>query len=62
MRSIGKLVASLMFVALAFAPTASQAQDRVIRVGFQKYGNLILLKGKGWLEKKVAPLGFRCAC
>jgi sulfonate transport system substrate-binding protein len=62
MRSIGKLVAILLFAALAFAPTASQAQDRVIRVGFQKYGNLILLKGKGWLEKKVAPLGFRCAC
>jgi sulfonate transport system substrate-binding protein len=59
MRSIGKLVASFLFVALAFAPAASQAQDKVIRVGFQKYGNLILLKGKGWLEKKVAPLGFK---
>lgn len=59
MRSIGKLVASFLFVALAFAPAASQAQDKVIRVGFQKYGNLILLKGKGWLEKMVAPLGFK---
>jgi sulfonate transport system substrate-binding protein len=48
-----------MFVALAFTPTMSQVQDKVIRVGFQKYGNLILLKGKGWLETKLAPLGFK---
>jgi len=35
------------------------AQDKVVRIGFQKYGNLILLKGKGDLEKKLAPLGYR---
>lgn len=57
MRSIGRFVAGFIFAALAFTPVA-QGQDKVIRVGFQKYGNLILLKGKGWLEKKVAPLGF----
>jgi sulfonate transport system substrate-binding protein len=38
---------------------ASQAQEQVVRVGFQKYGNLILLKGKGDLEKKLAPLGYQ---
>jgi len=59
MPSVRKIIASLMFAALAFAPAVAQAQDKVIRVGFQKYGNLILLKGKGWLEKKVAPLGFK---
>src|SRR6266481_4219734 len=59
MKGLSRIVAGLMFAAFAFAPTASQAQDKVIRVGFQKYGNLILLKGKGWLEKKLSPLGFK---
>jgi sulfonate transport system substrate-binding protein len=45
-------------VAVGLAVDSSQAQDKVIRVGFQKYGNLILLKGKGDLEKKLAPLGY----
>ncbi|MDR3467478.1 MAG: sulfonate ABC transporter substrate-binding protein [Xanthobacteraceae bacterium] len=44
-------------VVLLGAGTAT-AQDKVIRVGFQKYGNLILLKGKGWLENKLRPLGY----
>ncbi len=30
----------------------------VLRIGFQKYGTLILLKGKGTLEKALEPLGF----
>jgi sulfonate transport system substrate-binding protein len=59
MPSVRRIIASFMFAALALAPPVAQAQDKVIRVGFQKYGNLILLKGKGWLEKKVAPLGFK---
>lgn len=28
-----------------------------VRVGFQKYGTLVLLKGRGILEKKLEPLG-----
>jgi sulfonate transport system substrate-binding protein len=44
---------------LAFLPAAAEAADQVIRIGFQKYGNLILLKGKGDLEKRLAPLGFK---
>ncbi len=36
-----------------------RAEDKVIRVGYQKYGTLVLLKGKGLLEKKLAPLGYR---
>ena len=36
-----------------------QAQDKVVRIGFQKYGKLILLKSKGTLEKKLEPLGFK---
>jgi sulfonate transport system substrate-binding protein len=50
---------ALAAIAAVLLPGASQAQDKTIRVGFQKYGNLILLKGKGGLEKKLAPLGFK---
>jgi sulfonate transport system substrate-binding protein len=52
----GAAVAAMTIVATT---GASQAQEKVVRVGFQKYGNLILLKGKGDLEKKLAPLGYR---
>lgn len=30
----------------------------MIRIGFQKYGTLILLKAKGSLEEKLKPLGY----
>jgi sulfonate transport system substrate-binding protein len=33
-------------------------QDRIVRIGFQKYGKLVLLKGKGSLEQKLKPLGY----
>jgi sulfonate transport system substrate-binding protein len=63
MRILGRIIAGLTFAALAtaFGPAASQAQaqDKVIRIGFQKYGNVILLKGTGGLEKKLVPLGFK---
>jgi sulfonate transport system substrate-binding protein len=36
----------------------SYGQDRVIRIGFQKYGKLVLLKGRGDLEEKLKPLGY----
>jgi sulfonate transport system substrate-binding protein len=37
---------------------ASYGQDRVIHIGFQKYGKLVLLKGQGTLEGKFRPLGY----
>src|SRR6202048_2360091 len=37
---------------------ASYGQDKVVRIGFQKYGKLVLLKGKGSLEGKLKPLGY----
>jgi sulfonate transport system substrate-binding protein len=40
-------------------PATASAQDKVIGVGFQKYGNLILLKGRGGLESRLAPLGYK---
>lgn len=38
--------------------SASYGQDKVIRIGFQKYGKLVLLKGRGSLEEKLKPLGY----
>lgn len=45
-------------VALAAGSRAAQAQNnRTLRIGFQKYGNFVVLKARGTLEKRVAPLG-----
>lgn len=46
---------------LGFAMTGVPvlAESREIRLGFQKYGVLVLLKGKGLLEERLAPLGYK---
>jgi sulfonate transport system substrate-binding protein len=36
----------------------SYGQDKVVRIGFQKYGKLVLLKSKGSLEPKLKTLGY----
>lgn len=36
----------------------AHAQEKVVRIGYQKYGTLILLKNKGLLEAKLKPLGY----
>ena len=36
----------------------AQAQEKVVRIGFQKYGKLVLLKSKGSLEPKLKALGY----
>jgi len=51
------LAAALAIFFQAF-PLPASAADQVVRIGYQKYGNFILLKGTGELEKKLAPLGF----
>jgi sulfonate transport system substrate-binding protein len=38
---------------------AEEQQTREIRVGIQKYGTLMLIKVRGTLEKRLAPLGVR---
>src|ERR1700682_791855 len=38
---------------------ASQGQDKVVRIGFQKYGKLVLLKSKGTLEEKLKAAGYK---
>ena len=49
----------LAVVVDAFLPDAKSAPERVIRIGFQKYGNLVVLKGKGGLDDRLGPLGLR---
>ncbi|QRG09106.1 sulfonate ABC transporter substrate-binding protein [Xanthobacter dioxanivorans] len=54
-RSFALLAAGLA-TALAAAPAL--AQEKVVRIGYQKYGTLILLKNKGLLEARLKPLGY----
>jgi sulfonate transport system substrate-binding protein len=62
--SIRKLIGvalTLAAFALLLLVTAFpvRAADNTVRVGYQKYGTLILVKGKGNLEKALEPLGFK---
>jgi len=56
---IARAVLSLSLVAATVS--ASYGEDKVIRIGFQKYGKLVLLKGRGTLEEKLKPLGYQVA-
>jgi len=50
----------LTFLVLAISLSAHAAESKngdVIRIGYQKYGTLVILKSKGTLEKRLAPLG-----
>jgi sulfonate transport system substrate-binding protein len=38
---------------------ASYGQDKVVRIGFQKYGKLVLLKSKGTLEDRLKAVGYK---
>lgn len=53
---VGALTLGLSPLLMTASP--AQAADKVLRVGYQKYGTLVLLKGKGTLEAKLAPLGW----
>jgi sulfonate transport system substrate-binding protein len=46
-------------IAATLACGRSRAADKVIRIGFQKYGTLPVLKAKGTLEQKLEPFGYR---
>jgi sulfonate transport system substrate-binding protein len=50
--------AVLSVAIVAAIVSTSYGQDRVVRIGFQKYGKLVLLKGRGTLEGKLKPLGY----
>jgi sulfonate transport system substrate-binding protein len=57
-------LAAAVGAAVAFSPVASlfagsaSAQENVVRIGFQKYGKVVLPKSKGSLEPKLKALGF----
>jgi sulfonate transport system substrate-binding protein len=61
MRWFKKIIAvAVLSMSTALAGVgASYGQDKVVRIGFQKYGKLVLLKGKGSLEDKLKPLGYK---
>ncbi|MEP9354683.1 sulfonate ABC transporter substrate-binding protein [Xanthobacter sp. KR7-65] len=44
---------------LVLAGAPARAQEKVVRIGYQKYGTLILLKNKGLLEARLKPLGYQ---
>lgn len=44
---------------VAGAISARTAEGGVFRVGYQKYGTLVILKQRGLLEKALSPLGVR---
>ncbi|WP_432767405.1 sulfonate ABC transporter substrate-binding protein [Roseateles cavernae] len=52
-----RLLKPLLITALGLLTGLAQAQASELRIGFQKYGTLTLLKAKGELEKRLAPQG-----
>jgi sulfonate transport system substrate-binding protein len=61
MRWLERLVATaVLSMSIALAGVgASYGQDKVVRIGFQKYGKLVLLKSKGTLEDKLKAAGYK---
>jgi sulfonate transport system substrate-binding protein len=61
MRWFKKIIAvAVLSMSTALAGVgASYGQDKTVRVGYQKYGKLVLLKSKGSLEEKLKPLGYK---
>jgi sulfonate transport system substrate-binding protein len=51
-------VAVLSMSTVSAGVGASYGQDKVVRIGFQKYGKLVLLKSKGTLEDKLKAKGY----
>jgi sulfonate transport system substrate-binding protein len=53
------LIAALMLAGAAgLWVKGGLAEDKVLRIGYQKYGTLVLLKEKGTLEGALKPLGY----
>ena len=56
-RRFGAALAALIATAVAGPAVQAQTPSAVLRIGFQKYGTLTLLKARGDLEKRLAPQG-----
>jgi sulfonate transport system substrate-binding protein len=60
MRWFKKIVAvAVLSMTTALAGVgASYGQDKTVRIGYQKYGKLVLLKSRGTLEPRLKALGY----
>ena len=56
-RTLGLLLGAALATASLPSIAEKPAAADPLRIGFQKYGTLIILKAKGNLEKRLAPLG-----
>ena len=56
-RGLGAI--ALAALTLGATTLTASANDKTIRIGYQKYGNVILLKNKGTLEGKLAEIGYK---
>jgi sulfonate transport system substrate-binding protein len=61
MRWLKRLIAvAVLSMSTAMAGIgASYGQEKIVHIGFQKYGKLVLLKSKGTLEEKLKAVGYR---
>jgi sulfonate transport system substrate-binding protein len=60
-RMMAAAILSVSTVAAGVGASYGQAPDKVVRIGYQKYGKLVLLKGKGSLEEKLKSVGYKVA-
>ena len=54
--TLRRSLVALLAAAISFG-AITQAQAETLRIGYQKYGTLVLLKAKGTLEKRLAEQG-----
>jgi sulfonate transport system substrate-binding protein len=52
------LLGSALGLSMSLSGKPAQAEDNVLRIGYQKYGTLVILKEKGTLEAALQKLGF----
>ena len=57
MSFINRVLMAAVLAAGLWSPSA-QAQDKTLRIGFQKYGTLVILKERGALEKRLKSQGY----
>jgi sulfonate transport system substrate-binding protein len=50
------IVAAILILTAVAPISGAQNADNVIRIGYQKYGTLVLLKARGSLERRLAPM------
>ena len=52
------LLSAGLGLAASCALRPAHAAGGTVRIGYQKYGSLVLLKGRGVLEQALKPLGY----